>query len=83
MLSIRLPAYLWRLLQEIPLTHSSVLRSARVLVAALLLYFCSAAQVTVTITLKNEFIEKYKNRATIDANYTAVKNSPQGQAREG
>ena len=73
MLSIRLPAILWRLQQETPLTYPSILRSARVLVVALLLFFCSTAQATVTITLKNDFIEKYKNRTTIDANYTVVK----------
>ncbi len=32
-----------------------------------------AASAEITITLKNDFIEKYKNRATIDAKYTVAK----------
>jgi hypothetical protein len=44
-----------------------------------------AAYADIEITLKNSFIEKFKNRATIDANFTVVKahHSPNSPSKDG
>lgn len=40
------------------------------LVGAALIFFAVYVRADTTLELKNDFIEKFKNRATIDATYT-------------
>ena len=52
---------------------------------ALTLVLASPAQATTEITLKNEFIEKYKNRATIEVDFLIVhaKDRPNSPSQDG